>query len=314
MKHSYLVTKENFILCYLAKDSKYLYGEIVYGNIPIKGIKSIYFHKKRYYKYWTLQGARKKLIGKAGEETTYQNYIRIIKDIYRKYYTLHPLLGEVFRIKKGDIKRILLPIDYQKANNQQKDLLVKISKKLGIPLNSILIGGSGILFPGSKKINRNDFDIIINGEVNGVKASNSISGLIRRPRYQEKLGSKKVHPRRFIIDGIPICPFATYPKEDFFERLRYRIKRPNNAITAEILDDSYSLFSPAIYRIKSKKSDLYLISYFVGHNHLLRKGQIIKFKAPLFKFYEKSRNKTYAYVIPFDGSWIEIKKKLPSTR
>ncbi|NMB66516.1 hypothetical protein GYA25_00430 [Candidatus Woesearchaeota archaeon] len=61
-----------------------------------------------------------------------------------------------------------------------------------------------------------------------------------------------------------------------------------------------------MYKIKTKEGRVcFLISYFVGHVHLFQKGDIIKFKAPLFEF-SKNLVKRESFVIPIQGSWVEI--------
>ena len=141
-----------------------------------------------------------------------------------------------------------------------------------------------------------------------MKVSKSITKLIKNEENRLEIGTKKYHPRRFRIKNAIICPFAINSKDNYFETTKAKVIEKPKEVIAKVIDCSDSLFSPAVYKIKNEKNKVYLISYFVGHNHLFNKNDIIKFKAPLYEF-KREKIKKRAYVIPIQGSWVEINRK-----
>jgi predicted nucleotidyltransferase len=305
-KHSYILTKD-FILCCLSEDNKYFYGEILYGKKALKNVKIMHINGKKYYKYWELESMIKKHQTIIGEKTNYEKYIKSTKRLYPKNYYLHKLIGKLFRISKDERIKVLVPKKYSKLNQYQKKIINHLCVKFSVPYNCLLIGGS-TLFSG--KTNFPDFDVIINGKKEGIKTSKSLTKITKSKKNKILIGIKKYHPRRFRLENVIICPFAIHKEDNFFEVAKIKtIEKPKKDI-AKVVDCSESLFSPAVYKIKNNENNIYhFISYFVGHNHLFRKNDIIEFKAPLYEF--KIRNiKKRAYVIPIQGSWIDIKRKI----
>ncbi len=305
-KHSYVFTKD-FILCCLSEDQKYFYGEIIYGKEALKNVKVICINGEKYYKYWELESMRKKHQTVIGGGTNYEKYIKSTKKLYPQNYYSHKLLGKLFRVFKGDIVKIVAPKNYKELNENQRKTFDTLMKKVGLPRDSVLVGGSTSLL---KKTNLTDFDIIISGKKEGIKASKWIDKITKNKKNKISIEAKKYHPRRFRIGNAIICPFAIHREDNFFEVTKVKaIEKPKKVI-AKVIDCSESLFSPAVYKIKvGKNKNYFLISYFVGHNHLFRKDDIVEFKAPLYRFYGKDIKKR-VYIIPLQGSWIDIRKNI----
>jgi predicted nucleotidyltransferase len=304
-KHSYILTKD-FVLCCLSEDNKYFYGEILYGKKALKNVKIIRINNKKYYKYWELENMLKKHQTIIGEKTNYEKYIGSTKKLYPQNYCLHKLIGKLFRVPKDEIIEVLAPKKYSRLNQYQKKIINHLCVKFSVPYTRLLIGGS-TLFSG--KTSFPDFDVIINGKKEGIKTSELLTKITKNKQNKILIGIKKYHPRRFRLKNVIICPFAIHNQDNFFEVTKVKEIEKSKKVIAKVIDCSESLFSPAIYKIKNNENKMYyLISYFVGHNHLFRKNDLIEFKAPLYEFYLKNIKKR-AYVIPIQGSWIDIKRK-----
>ena len=151
---------------------------------------------------------------------------------------------------------------------------------------------------------KGDFDIIIKGNNNIIRASERIKKLTKNE--ENKLVQKNItHKRRFKFEGRIICPFGITNKTDFINLHNFKKICDTKEVRALITEDSLSLATPSLYKIHTKEGEFFLGSYFVGHCHLLKKGDKIKFSSSLFEF--KKGNKTFmAYIIPMEGTWIRI--------
>lgn len=302
-KHSYVFSKD-FILCCLAEDKKLFYGEILYGKSSLKNVRNIKIGKDKYYKYWELEKIKKIGSVYVGKKTNYMKYLTSTKRLYPKNYIQHPIMGNLFGVPKKEVIKIMSPKKYNELNKFQKKIVNLL--KIKFSLSDILVGGSNLL---GNKFGFNDFDIIINGKGAGIKASRLLNEITKNEQNKLLIEQKRYHRRRFRVGKMIICPFSIHKKDNFFEIAKRKKLEKSKKIIAKVIDCSESLFSPSIYKIKIKNGKNYLlISYFVGHNHLFRKGEIIEFKAPLFEFCKNSIKKQ-AFVIPIQGSWIDIKIK-----
>lgn len=302
-KHSYVFSKD-FILCCLAEDDQFFYGEILYGRKRMKSVKTLKFEDNLYYKYWELEHMKKINRKNTGGKTGYIRYIIQTKKLYPQYYFQHPVIGDLFRILKIEVIKIMAPKDYNQLNKLQKQIITLLRIKFSLLNQDILMGGSNLL---KEKDKPNDFDILINGKSAGIKVSKLLNKITQNKKNRILIGERRYHQRRFHINKKIICPFSIYEKDNFFEIAKIeKLRNPKKTI-AKIIDSSESLFSPARYKIKTMEGkDYLLISYFVGHNHLFKEKEIIEFKAPLFQF-SKNSIKKQAFVIPIQGSWIDIK-------
>jgi len=288
----------------LAEDKKFFYGEIIYGKKILKNVKNIKIGKDKYYKYWTLEQMKKIGSVYVGKKTNYMKYFTSTKKLYPKNYFQHPIIGNLFRIPKKEVIKIERPRKCDKLNKLQKKILNIL--KIRFSLSNILIGGSNLL---KNEFCFNDFDIIINGKKAGIQASKLLDKITKNKQNRFLIEWKRYHRRRFRIGKIIICPFSIHKKDNFFEIAKRKKLEKSKKIIAKVIDCSEALFSPSIYKIKIKNNKNYLlISYFVGHNHLFREGEIIEFRAPLFEF-SKNSVKKQAFVIPIQGSWIDIKEQ-----
>jgi len=179
-------------------------------------------------------------------------------------------------------------------------IIHQLTKLLNVGLKNTYFGGS-LLLDKNKK-NLNDIDIIISGLNNNKKISKNISKIVKRKRFSLD-ESNSLNRRRFKYKKEIICPFGVYKHDNFFEKSF--VKKENEVkISAKVVNNSYSLLSPAMYKIKIDGKHFYLLSYFVGHVKLLDIGDNIEFKASPCFFNNKKIS--FAYVIPIQGSWIEI--------
>jgi len=301
-KHSYVFSKD-FILCCLAEDDSFFYGEILYGKKRMENVKTIKLDKVFYYKYWELEhqnGVNRK---KVGEKTSYTKYLNFTTRLYPEHYFNHSIIGNLFRISKRDVIKVIPPKNYYSLSKFQKQIINHLRIKFPLSLKNILVGGSNLI---NEKNNHNDFDLLIKGKTEGIKMSKFLNEITLNKTNQVLIGEGRYHQRRFHINNQIICPFSIYKTDNFFEIAKNRKLENKKEITAKVTDSSGSLFSPARYKIKTNKSENYLlISYFVGHAHLFKEGDIIKFKAPLFQFFKNSIKKK-AFVIPIEGSWVDI--------
>ena len=302
-KHSYVLSKE-FILCCLAEDDNFFYGEILYGKKRINNLPTVRVDNAIYYKYWALENMKKINDKNTGEKTGYARYLLQTKQLYPRYYFHHPIIGDLFRISKKEAIGIRIPRYHNRANKSQKKIFGFLRIKLSLLNKNILVGGSNLI---KEKNNPNDFDILIKGKSAGIRASKILNRIVQDRKNRILIGEGKYHRRRFHINQSIICPFSIYNGDNFFEISKSKkIKNPKKII-AEVIDSSESLFSPARYKIRTKEGKHFLlISYFVGHNHLFKEKDSIEFKAPLFQFSKESTTKR-AFVIPIQGSWVDIK-------
>lgn len=298
-KHSYIFSKD-FILCCLGEDKHFFYGEIIYGMKKMKGVKVIKIDNFHYYKYWGLEHLKKTNHKKMGEETSYMKYFILTKKLYPNYHIVHPIMGNLFRISKREVKNTILPPKkFRPLNKIQKEIFDFLKIKFSLSNKEILIGGSNLIDKGT------DFDVLIKGKSAGIKASKILEEVTKNKGNRILIDKNKFHSRRFYVNKEIICPFSIYKNDNFFEIAKPKQLRSSQKITAEVIDSSESLFSPAQYKIKVGKEIFLLVSYFVGHSHLFKKGEIIKFRAPLFQF-SKGLIKKKAFVIPIQGSWVDI--------
>ncbi len=305
-KHSYVLAKDGFILCVLLNTEHYYAGEILYGQEPIENCPIKQIGGKKYFKYWFLQSADRKLRGSLGEETNYSNYYERVAAVYRDFSFRHPLVGNLFKIDRDRVKKLWTPLkfDYLDRHNlKQKFIVEKLSSLLNIGLHNIDLGGSNILDPNN--ISKNDFDIILNSKESSTNMVNQIRRLTKDPVYWERTNDKHIHHRRFILNSIKICPFGISDDDEIFENSPYNLVKSNLDIDAIVLDDSDSLLSPARYKIMIDDDVLNLISYNVGHIALLKIGYRIKLRASRYIFTIDNKS-VPAIVIPIEGTWIEI--------
>jgi hypothetical protein len=289
-KHSYVING-GLIFCILAEDKEFFYGEIIYGTKKIRGVKCENFGGKYYYKYWQLSDRKK--------GGNYESYFSKIKRLYPQMVFYHRLMGNLFRIKKDRALRIIPPL---KIKDLPKNLISfgkRVQKLLKINRNKIYFSGSILSIKNYS--NFGDIDIIIEGLKSNIKASKIITILSNRKEFS--LEEENFNRRRFKFDGKAICPFGISKKDNFFERNFIR-KGKEEKIIAEVIDNSLSLLSPAVYKINIMGEVSYLISYNVGHTHFLRMGEKIEFNAP--KCYFNNKKIPFSYVIPIEGSWIKI--------
>ncbi len=291
IKHSYLINKE-IIFCILAEDRRFFYGEILYGTKKIDGVKTILIDNIKYYKYWQLSDRKNK--------GSYSRYFNKIKHLYPHEKFKHHLIGDLFKISKSEKCQILSPKKINHFNRELSRLGYKLAKLLRINKEYVRFGGGILLNEGYK--NLGDVDIIIFGLKNNRKASISINRLLRENKFFLN-EPNSLNRRRFRYRKNIICPFGVYKSDNLFENNFLKKESPKE-IFAEVIDNSHSLFSPAVYKILIDKKIGYLVSYFVGHVHLLNIGDKIKFRAPLCFFNNKKI--LSAYIIPIQGSWIEI--------
>lgn len=291
MKHSYLINKD-FVLCILAEDKNFFYGEILYGAKKIRGVNTTNIRSIKYYKYWQL--CDRKIGG------SYDVYFKKVKVLYPNEKFNHDLIGKLFRVNKSRSYKILYPKNVKHLPKRLHFIICQLTKFLSINIKNIYFGGS-LLLNESKK-NLNDIDLIISGLNNNKKISKKISIIVRKNKFGLD-EPNSLNRRRFRYKKERICPFGVYKYDNFFEK--NFIKKGNKIkIFAEVIDNSYSLLSPAIYKIKINGKIFYLLSYFVGHVKLLNIGDNIELKASPCFFNNKKIS--FAYVIPIQGCWIKI--------
>jgi len=284
-KHQYLIT-DNFIFCILSEDKNFFYGEILYGIKKVKNVKKMQLKGLEYYKYWDLANRKK--------GGNYKIYFKKVKKLYPHESFNHPLIGKLFRFDKTR-KYVLLPLKNSSSLN------IKLKNELNglLGIDSFYIGGSHLL----EISNKNDLDIIVKGINKNKKVSKELLEIIKKKEYALK-ESNSLNRRRFrLLNNTIICPFGISRKDNIFEK-NFIKKIGKKRISAKVVDNSLSLLSPAVYKLNVNGRESYLISYYVGHNHLLNLGENIKFTASLCLF--KQRKIPLAYVIPIQGSWIDI--------
>jgi len=302
-KHSYVFSKD-FILCCLAEDDKFFYGEILYGKKRMNNLPTVKIDNIIYYKYWALEHTKKIDSKKTGEKTGYTKYLIQTRRLYPKYYFHHPIIGDLFRISKKEVISIMAPKNYNLLSNYQKKIINFLKIKFSLPNKNILIGGSNLI---KEKDNSYDFDILIEGKSAGIKVSRLLNEIVKNKKNRILIKEGKYHRRRFHINKNIVCPFSIYKTDNFFEIAKIKKLKNPKKITVEVIDSSESLFSPARYKIRTEEGKHFLlISYFVGHNHLFKEKEKIEFKAPLFRF-SNNLIKKQAFVIPIQGSWVDIK-------
>lgn len=298
-KHSYISTKnKEIVLCVIAKDKNYLYGEITYGKKPAVTSKKKILGGI-YYKYWEIQGRFKTKTGKNHIRTKYINYYRKVKALYPQYAYSHEVIGPVFRINKESIGIKWIP---SRAKSHRAKLIVnEISKLLNVEPKNILIGGSNMF--NRNALSENDFDIVLKGKRNIKNAISQINKLIKNEKHALFVDENKIHQRRFRIKNTIICPFGIDPSDNILDNAPYRKIENEKIINGEVIDDSNSLLLPAIYTLKNKEIGKFLlVSYCVGHQKLFSKGDFVSLEAPVYK----TRKLKYPIVIvPVQGLWIE---------
>lgn len=305
LKHSYIFSKD-FVLCCLSEDKTFFYGEIIYGRKRLREVKMIKINNFKYYKYWELEHIKKIKYKKVGKKTNYNRYLNLTKKLYIKNYFTHPVMGKLFRLPKKDAIRIINPKKYLELKKSQVRLVNLLMAIFSLSQKNILIGGSSLL---NEKMSHNDLDIIIYGKKEGIRSSKILNKITERRENRISINKENFHRRRFKLFGIPICPFSIYNGDNFFETTKIKKIKKSRKISADVIDCSESLFSPARYKVRVNNKNYLLISYFVGHNHLFKNGEKIEFKAPLFEFTKKLIKKQ-AFVIPIEGSWVKIKGRV----
>ncbi len=305
-KHSYILSKDGFILCVLLIGTDYYAGEILYGQVPIDDCPSKIIDGVKYFKYWFLQHKNRKTFGNIGEKTKYIDYYKSINSIYKEFTFNHPLIGQLFKIDKDSVDKIWTPIEYRyltQKYSDQKLIIEELSKKLNIGPEYINIGGSNML--DLDHMSKQDFDIVLNSKEQSAKMVKAIRKLTSDESYRININDKHIHHRRFMFDSRIICPFGRSDDDSIFDNSPHELIKSTTKIEAIVTDDSESLLSPSRYKIIIDDEELYLISYCVGHTALLKKGDKIKLVAPLYVF--KINDKLpKAVVIPVEGTWIDI--------
>lgn len=303
-KHSYLLSKQGSWLCSLAQDQNHNYGEIVYGERALEDVKKVCFGNVCYYKYWQLEGEKKKLTGVVGQSTPYDYYYQAVSALYPENVLDHEIFGKIFCLSSQNVAISYAPVPYKDIDNSiVTKVCEKLSKLWGIRSDDLRIGGSVLV--DRKQIDSNDLDVVIFGKNNTEKVTKWLSRATNTLEYREILSNGKSHHRRFLLDGIHICPFASCDNDSWFEEARHEKLDSKKNVEALVVDSSGSLFSPSVYKLEVGNETRHLVSYFVGHTFLFRKGMKIKFFADLFRF-EKDGLEKMAFVIPFQGSWVEI--------
>jgi predicted nucleotidyltransferase len=305
-KHSYILSKDGFILCVLLIDTDYYAGEILYGQVPIDNCPVKIIDGVKYFKYWFLQHKDRKIFGNVGEKTKYVGYYESINLIYKKFTMNHPFIGQLFRVDKDRIERTWTPIEYDNLTQKYSEqglIIKKLSKILNIEPKYLNIGGSNML--DLNHMSKQDFDIIINSKEQSAKMVTAIRRLTSDELYWINTNNKHIHHRRFMFDTRIICPFGWAADDFIFEISQYKLVKPPTKIEAIVTDDSESLLSPSRYRIVIDNEELLLISYSVGHTALLKKGDKIKLVAPQYVF-RISDKLIKSVVIPVEGTWINI--------
>lgn len=303
-KHSYLLSKDKSWLCSLAEDDNSYYGEILYGQKKIELVKDICFNNECYYKYWQLEGQNKKLTGMVGQATPYLLYYKTVSGLYPDKVIDHPVFGQVFKFNKNEVSNYYEPISYNKIQNMEiRNILDQFSILWGIDKNTLNLGGSVMI--EEDQTNYNDLDILVNGKESTFQVANWLAKAVKNPLYKIDLKTNISHHRRFLFEGWQICTYAISENDNWFESANYEDMGFENNIEAEITSISESLFSPSVYTIRINNENIQLISYFVGHTFLFREGMKVGFSAKKFSF-EKNGIRKVAYVIPFQGSWVEI--------
>ncbi|TSC86812.1 MAG: hypothetical protein G01um101416_577 [Microgenomates group bacterium Gr01-1014_16] len=302
-KHSYILSKNGFILCVLANIGNYYLGEILYGLLPQKNTSIKYIDGKKFFKYWSIQNKNKKLKGKVGEPTKYDQYYKTVSAIYGSYSYDHTLIGKVFRVEKDEIEKIWIPVNFESLGVKQKPYIEKLSNFLSIDPENIDVAGSNML--DQNILSNNDFDIVLNTKESSQRMVSMIRKLTSDPLYNEEIRPNNIHHRRFILNSVKICSFGSSEDENIFEDSKYTLISQSKKKKARVIDDSESLLSPSKYKILVDNKESYFISYHVGHTALFKKDDFIEFEAPLFDFKIKNKNVS-AYVCPIEGTWVAI--------
>jgi len=303
-KHSYILSKKGFILCFLGRKDNYLLGEIIYGRKKYPELKEIQIDGGKFYKYWSIQNKKKKLSGKVGEKTTYEKYNEIVSKTYPDSSYSEPLLGKVFRMDEEDIVKVWSPITCNGFDKSYRKIIKKLSNLLEISEKKILIAGSNMINP--KSMSTNDFDILIDSKESSRKMVQQIRRLSTDSRFYEIIRSNHIHHRRFILDGIKICPFGSSKDEDIFEVSEFKKLEDTKFVQAKVVEDEDSFLSPSRYEIEVGGKILYLVSYCVGHTVLFKKDDVIEFELPMYEFTMRDC-KVQANVCPIEGTWITVK-------
>jgi len=302
-KHSYILSKDGFILCVLASGRDYYAGEILYGQEPTENCPIKVIDGKQYFKYWAFQSGNRKLEGRSGEKTSYSHYYKSASELYKQFSFDHPLIGQLFKVDTSRIKKVWSPLPFAELQKEPQSMVTSLAELLNINPNNINLGGSNMLYPD--RISKTDFDIILNSE----KASSAMVKMIRKltndPVYSEKSKNGHIHHRRFILNGVNICPFGSSANDSVFEQLDYKLIHEPVEIEAKVINDSDSLLSPSQYKVLVKGKEMSLISYHVAHTALLKIGNTIKLKAAQYEFNIKGKS-VLSIVIPIEGTWIEI--------
>jgi len=251
-----------------------------------------------------LHGGQKKLSGKVGEATNHTRYIEGVPNYYLRRIDKHKMLGKVFKLNNRDIVKRWEPFKPSKlTNKKQASFIKRLLKVLDLSIDAIRIGGSN-MFSGQLS-SKNDVDIIIQGRKNSKIALRKIREIIYKGDQGIYLKNGSFHHRRFWFEGKQICPFASHTLEDKYDNLKIDTAEEAEEIKAEVIDDSNSLFSPAIYMLKTGKGKFPLLSYHVGHLMLFHKRDNITFKAQRYLL-NHNGNEEKVYVISTGGTWVTI--------
>lgn len=302
-KHSYILTKQGFLLCVLLNTRTHYAGEILYGQVPLENCPIKNIEGSAYYKYWSLQSGNRKIFGKSGEQTSYRYYYDAVSRLYPQFTYNHPLAGFLFKADKQDVCRVWEPIPFAKLVDEPRRLVDKLSNLLQISARYIDVGGSNML--DTEHIVKTDFDIIINSKKASKEMVKNIRKLTGDPSYWEKSSNGHIHHRRFVFNSVNICPFGSSKDDDLFESSSFVQAINKQEIEAQVLDDSESLLSPARYLISVGNKKMNLLSYYVAHTALLKKGDRLKLEASKYRFNINSKS-VFAFVIPTEGTWIEF--------
>jgi len=300
MDHKYIITKDGCIgvtIGYNHPNGGEI-GWLAYAPREFLGEK--YFSKK--YNRDMVGKTYVKVFGEFIKNWKKQHYDKIMKYLSKSfpdYFYKDKFWGQINFFPNKKILRVIDKGNY--SNNFNKRLLTELKKFFGLKANEI-----DIISTKSFGLNNgSDYDIMIKGLSASIKVKDKVRKLTKDISNQFITPKGTPHKRIFIYKNNKIDLFFRYKKnEEPLGKFSCEIKGYKR-ITDKVIDDTYSMFIPSIYKLEKNGT---LITYFTKHIMLLKKGDIIQFRAREIKI-NSPKSKKFSgkgLLINSRGEWIKI--------
>jgi len=297
--NSYVITEEGCIGVIIGNKhtKKGFFGLISY--IPLKFLKKKAFSKD-YCR--TLFGEDyvkvSDLYIKNWKKNSYDKAQKLISNLFPQYDYKDTFWGHINFFPKNKIIKIIEKGDYKDKDNHKALKQVKNLFKLKNEEFDLISTKSFGPNPSS------DFDIMIKGFSIAIRVRDKIRKLLQSPKNQFITPIGTPHTRIFLFKGNKIDPFFKYKEgEDPLGDFSYKVG-DYRKVRDKVVDDSHSIFTPAIYKLKKNG---FLLSYFTKHKGLLKNDDIIEFRAKEIKL-NSLKFSGKGFVISPKGEWIKILK------